>query len=930
MTFFYKRNPDASLAGNEQAQGVGYVAGGSMSSFVNGNTLEGIDFATGATFLPAVFLTSWRYGSVGISNDTYGMVCGGIGSGGTVDFMDGIIFSSETAYNTANSLSLVRSSGAGLNSTTAGYFCGGYNGGAQSTISKVTFPATSSTIAATLAVARYHNGGISGTSTGIVGGGVTGGGAASNEIDGLTFSTDAAINPAATLSTARSGIATCDTNTKGYFMAGSTGTSYTLAVNTVSGFDIVNQIGYVINSTLGTACWTPAGVSGNTKGYQLGGQISSGGTFWQTVGINYLTEITFSNSYSLTYARSQPAGNLQSRHLHSTAGRAYFGGGSTANSAATVTNNIDTVNGTNDTCTEIAGNLATSRSGLAGVSSKTMGLYGGGLLSSSAPSNEIDGVYFATQTTLNPSAALSVVRRDVASWQSYARGYFGGGYSTSTYSSTIDGIVFGTLTSITTSATMLNGSASAGVYQVAGFSDAGSTFGWISGGITTGSVPSSIISAFHLSNETVYLASYSATAKTNECIAGTGNYVNALIIGGVNGSTYGTAIQSFGHNATYPAITLSTSSMALPVGRAAPAAAPAANNISYVAGGYNGGTVYNSILKILHNTSVLSTLSNTLKTNCCSLAGTGTTYLYQNFNLAGFIAGGNFLNNNNYQTDIDAFDFASEGLSPLSAALTQGVYNAGAISSATRGYFGGGDVSSTSVTNNIDGFTYATRGVLVLSATLAVGRANADGVNSSIKGYFGGGRNSDATVVRSQIDGIDFYDESQINPTASLAVARYGLVGINSSTYGYWAGGVNSAGNHSAQIDSIRFSDEAAVNTASDLPVGRVNMGAITSPTVGYFAGGTPVPVSVQSAIYSFTYSTETCSSALAVSLWQARRCLRGFGNDVNGYFCGGTNNNFSVDYDLIERFVYSTETLTLIDATLTNAKNRAVALSAI
>ncbi|MEM2159360.1 MAG: hypothetical protein QXN55_00185 [Candidatus Nitrosotenuis sp.] len=930
MPFFFKRNPEANITGAGQAQGVGYIAGGNMGSFTYENTFEGIDFATGTTFMPSVFLTSWRYGSVGISNLTYGMVCGGVGSAGTTNYMDGILFASETAYNTSNSLSISISNGAGLNSSTAGYICGGYNGSSSNTISKVTFPANSATLAAVLASARYHCAGVSGTSTGFVAGGVTTGSTVTNEIDGLTFSTDTALNPAATLSVARSGITACDTDSKGYFMAGSTTITYSSAVNTLAGFDIINQLSYVLSSTLGTSVWCPAGVSGNTKGYQLGGQSAAGSLLAQTVGVNYYSEISFTNSYSITYGRNQSAGNLQSRQIHSLTGKTYFGGGSTANSAATATNNIDIIDCANDTSTEIAGNLSVGRLGLAGVNSKTIGLFAGGLTAGSATSNEIDGVYFATQTTLNPLAALSVARYSVAGWQSYARGYFGGGYLTSTYSTTIDGIIFGTLTSITTSATMIAGNSAAGSYQAAGFSYASSTFGWISGGITTTSVPSSVISAFHLSNETVYNATSAAAAKTSECIAG-GDNANAYIIGGVNGSTYSTVIQSFNQMSSSPSITVSTATMTLPVGKAAMAAASGPSNSSYAAGGYNGSTVYNTIYKIALNTASLTTLAATLKTTNAVLAGVGSTNFYDNQNLAGYIAGGNFTGGNNYQSDIDAFDFASEGVSQLSATLSQGVFNAAAVSSVTKGYFGGGDISSTATTANIDGFTYATRAILSIASALATSRANADGVNSNVRGYFGGGRNSDGSIVRSQIDGINFYDESQINPSAALATARYALAGINSSTTGYWAGGTTVTGSSATtQIDGIIFSTEAATNPASNLPVARVNMGSITSPTVGYFGGGATYPTTnVQSAIYSFTYSTETCSSSSA-TLGTSRRCLRGFGNNVNGYFAGGTNNSFSTDYDVIERFVYSNESLLQIDATLTNAKNRVIALSAI
>lgn len=239
------------------------------------------------------------------------------------------------------------------------------------------------------------------TGKGYFGGGVVGFFPATvqSSIDGIDFVTQSAINPAATLSDGARGVyATATSSIKGYF---------------AGGFSITANID----------------------------------------GIVYATEAAFN-----------PAATLADGGRHGAAGvnsftRGYFGGGAT-NPSTTVVNVIDGIEFAADSAINPAAVLQDGARGwLAGVSSAANGYFcGGSFVPGSVPLSSIDGIRFNTEAAINPAASLAVARGDLAAVNSSDKGYLSGGANSYTPSYTItgeiDGISFPTETSINPSASL--------------------------------------------------------------------------------------------------------------------------------------------------------------------------------------------------------------------------------------------------------------------------------------------------------------------------------------------------------------------------------------------------------------------------------------------------------------------------------------------
>ena len=131
-------------------------------------------------------------------------------------------------------------SAAGYSSGTNGYFAGGYSNDSYSNLSSIDrlvfATETYSTLSASLAVARNALVGVMSSTKGYSIGGVTGAGYSttpvSSEIDGVTFATDAANNPSATLGTATTGHSPTMSTAKGYLFGGTSNISQTFAFGT--------------------------------------------------------------------------------------------------------------------------------------------------------------------------------------------------------------------------------------------------------------------------------------------------------------------------------------------------------------------------------------------------------------------------------------------------------------------------------------------------------------------------------------------------------------------------------------------------------------------------------------------------------------------------------------------------------------------------
>lgn len=206
----------------------GYFAGG----FGIASHIDGIVFATEVAFNPAATLSDGaRHGAAGVNSSVRGYFGGGTTNPSTtvVNFIDGIEFSTDSAVNPVSVLQDgARGWLAGISSAIRGYFCGGtvvpgsvhvgYIDGIRFDTEAAINPA------AMLSTARGDIAGINSSTAGYLGGGFIGG-TPSNEIDGLMFATEAAINPSASLGTAKGRLTGVNSSVSGYFAGGSLNSS---------------------------------------------------------------------------------------------------------------------------------------------------------------------------------------------------------------------------------------------------------------------------------------------------------------------------------------------------------------------------------------------------------------------------------------------------------------------------------------------------------------------------------------------------------------------------------------------------------------------------------------------------------------------------------------------------------------------------------
>jgi len=253
-------------------------------------------------------------------------------------------------------------------------------------------------------------------------------------IDGINFTTEAAINPAAVLSVARHSLAGASSSNKGYF-AGGVLSTYSAVMG---GIQFSDESAVNPAATLSVARQRHAAVSSPDKGYWGGG--TDGASSSTIDGINFTTEAAINPTAALSVARNGLAGV-------SSPDKGYFGGGNDGTGSST----IDGINFTTEAAINPAAALSVARYNLAGVSSPDKGYFGGGF--GGAHKSTIDGIQFSDETAINPAAVLSVARNALAGVSSPDKGYFAGGHD-GTISSTIDGINFTTEVAINPASTL--------------------------------------------------------------------------------------------------------------------------------------------------------------------------------------------------------------------------------------------------------------------------------------------------------------------------------------------------------------------------------------------------------------------------------------------------------------------------------------------
>jgi hypothetical protein len=173
---------------------------------------------------------------------------------------------------------------------------------------------------------------------------------------------------------------------------------------------------------------------------------------------------------------------------------------------------------------------------------------------------------------------------------------------------------------------------------------------------------------------------------------------------------------------------------------------------------------------------------------------TASQFQIQNAGVA-TIAGGYAPNERRYR--IDKFDLTSTANATIFGDLTFRRDSLGAVGSATRGIFGGGDsreAPQTAFANVIDYITFSTTGNATNFGNLTVGRRYVGGgAQDSTRGIFSGG--DDGAGIANVIDYVTMATTGNATDFGDLAVNRFGIANgpASSTTRGLLCGGNTGA-----------------------------------------------------------------------------------------------------------------------------------------
>jgi len=278
---------------------------------------------------------------------------------------------------------------------TKGYFCGGFSTTTQITGIQFSNEAQLDPAAA-LAQGRGGGGGVNSITRGYIGGGATGP-AGLTQIDGIQFSNEAAIDPAAALVQGRSQTYAFNSTTRGYFGGGFTTSFLVSRVNQIDGIQFDNESAIDPAAALVQTRGNGDGVNSSTRGY-FGGGIDNTTTVNQIDGIQFSDESAIDPAAALV----QPRDDLASVNSST---RGYFNGGG---GGEPVLSQIDGIQFDNEAAIDPA--AAISLTNHSGVNSPTRGYFGGGSRTPSASQTIIQRLEFSTETAAATTAGIVQTR----------------------------------------------------------------------------------------------------------------------------------------------------------------------------------------------------------------------------------------------------------------------------------------------------------------------------------------------------------------------------------------------------------------------------------------------------------------------------------------------------------------------------------------
>jgi hypothetical protein len=172
--------------------------------------------------------------------------------------------------------------------------------------------------------------------------------------------------------------------------------------------------------------------------------------------------------------------------------------------------------------------------------------------------------------------------------------------------------------------------------------------------------------------------------------------------------------------------------------------------------------------------------------------------------------------------------------------FNSGVQGIAALSSSTRGVFGGGILASTGTRSNVMAYiTIASTGDATDFGDLSVTRNFLSGCSSPTRGIFGGGQTGSDTYSN-VLDYITIASTGNATDFGDLANRVDSPAACSSSTRGIYAGGYNESIGMTNVINYITIATTGNATDFGDLTAARRQVAGCSSAIRGVFAAGQP------------------------------------------------------------------------------------------
>lgn len=653
------------------------------------------------------------------------------------------------------------------------------------------------------------------------------------EIDGINFTTEAAINPAAALVQQRFGAFSTQSTTKGYVAGGVynpvPSSPVGVWINSFENITFSTESGSAMGITLAAGRYQGASTQNTTRAYFLGGN-ASGSVTSEVDGLVFSSETYDNPASTLTNITLSNSGL-------SSATKGYTLGGY---SPSTI---IESIVFSSASTSVLGTALPTARSSAGSVQNLTTKGYVGG--STSPFTTSIVGFVFSSESVTSQSAVLQIARQEASGVSSSTRGYFGGGvsYVTSptvfTNYDEIDGIRFDTESSVNPSAVLTSSRSFA-----SGVSSPSTDIS-----ISTNYVPEIEQSIY---DPTGKVFAFVAQNKKRTDVTTTTtftNYGNGYFGGGLTPSTSSEidGINFQTEASVNPAATLATARY-IPTGMMS-------STIGYFFSGWSSTAVYEiDGIRFSNQTAVNPSASSTAPVGGHS----STTGSMSNDGQRGYMHSGHIspLNTNMIQR----FDFPTETAFQLVATAALPRYmGAGGYSAVTnKGYYMGGysytahGVPADGPTTEIDGLDMTSETAINPSAVLSVPVSHNTSLNFTNYAVVVSGYGTGGTTIN-EVETFTFDTESVTNVAWTMPAARFGITGVQNINLnkGFIAGAQSPA----VLSSMLNFNNTTFVfaNIAATLAAARGYMGGVSEPTSTTSYSNTSLFNSDNSSIGLFT-----------------------------------------------------------------------------